>query len=135
MQVVSFLYQKLKGNHHECIIPNGRRIPPLADTSMTKVLDYIHEHYKEQLNMDSLSAIALQSKYHFIRSFAAAVGVTPYQYILQLRIHEAKIRLAGTSDNITHISYSLGFSTPSQFFRVFAKVTGTTPESYRKTVL
>lgn len=132
LQVVSFLYQKLKGNHQKRRLQEMKPMLPLADTQMMDVLDYIHEHYKEQLTMDSLSAIALQSKYHFIRSFDASVGVTPYQYILQLRIREAKSRLASTTHTITHISYSLGFSTPSQFFRVFAKAVGMTPESYRK---
>ncbi|REK76747.1 AraC family transcriptional regulator [Paenibacillus paeoniae] len=102
-----------------------------SDWSMTQVLAYIEAHYTEQLDIDQLAAVALQSRYHFIRSFKLATGVTPYQYVLRLRIEEAKRQLRISAHTVTDISFNVGFSSPSQFYRVFMKFSGVTPESYR----
>ncbi|MFF2888328.1 helix-turn-helix domain-containing protein [Paenibacillus sp. NPDC057967] len=102
-----------------------------TDWSMMQVLDYIRTHYTEQLEIDQLAAIALQSRYHFIRSFKLATGVTPYQYVLRLRVEEAKRQLRGSTHTVTDISYMVGFSSTSPFYRVFMKFTGMTPERFR----
>ncbi|WP_216651695.1 AraC family transcriptional regulator [Paenibacillus sp. NEAU-GSW1] len=120
------LQQILRGGGTE-----GKPAKAAADRNVLRVLDYIHARYAEQLDIDTLSAIALQSRYHFIRSFKLATGMTPYQYVLHLRVEEAKAQLRRGSSTVTEISYSMGFSSPSQFYRTFMKFTGVTPEYYR----
>jgi len=110
----------------------GGGLPTCADPHIARALDYVHAHYTEQLNVDMMAAVALQSRYHFIRSFKAAVGRSPYQYVLQLRIMEAKRQLRRTPSTVTEISYRLGFSSTSQFYRAFERMVGATPEQYRK---
>lgn len=100
-----------------------------------RVLEYIHAHYREQLNISTLARLAMQSRYHFIRTFKSLTGVTPYQYVLQLRVREAIRQLQQSDLTVTDISFNLGFSSPSQLFRAFARTTGMTPEQYRKTRL
>ncbi|EFM08636.1 transcriptional regulator, AraC family [Paenibacillus curdlanolyticus YK9] len=102
-----------------------------ADPHIARVLEYVHAHYTEQLDIDSMAAVALQSRFHFIRSFKSATGFTPYQYVLYLRMEQAKQWLAQTVDTVTDISFKLGFSSASQFYRAFEKSVGTTPEQYR----
>lgn len=82
--------------------------------------------------MEELAAVALQSRFHFVRSFKASVRMTPYEYVLQLRITEANRRLLQTNMTVTEISFSLGFSCTNQFYWLFAKLVGVTPERYRK---
>lgn len=130
-QVLYFLSRVLRGNQ------TNRRDAAIASASaadrhMAQALDYMHEHYTDKINIDTLAAIALQSRFHFIRSFKAILGMTPYQYMLALRIEEAKARLGRTSSTATEISFDLGFSSTSQFYRTFVKMTGMTPEQYRK---
>jgi len=98
---------------------------------MNRVLEYIHAHYTESIRIEQLSVIALQSRYHFIRSFKHITGVTPYQYVLKLRIEKAQQQLRKTQNSIMTISLELGFSSPSQFYRSFIKNVGITPEQYR----
>jgi len=105
------------------------------DQHLARVLEYIHAHYTEQLNISTLASLAMQSRYHFIRAFKSMTGVTPYQYVLQLRVREATRQLQQSDLTVTDISFNLGFSSPSQLFRAFAKTTGMTPEQYRKTRL
>jgi len=126
LQVLSYLDGLLWGGQ-----PAVFRKAVLSDRHFSRVLDYIHGHYTEQMSVDLLASIALQSRYHFIRSFKALTGLTPYQYVLQLRIEKAKDLLGNTAATVTEISYSLGFSSASQFYRAFLKSVGMTPETFR----
>jgi len=129
-QVLYYLSRVLKGNQ------TNRRDAAFASASavdrhMAMALDYMHEHFTEKINIDTLAAIALQSRFHFIRSFKTILGMTPYQYMLSLRIEEAKSRLRRSGATVTEISFRLGFSSTSQFYRMFVKMVGVTPEQYR----
>ena len=129
-QVLHFLSRVLRGNQ------TNKRDAAVASVStsdrhMALALEYMHEHFTEKLGIDTLAAIALQSRFHFIRSFKAMLGMTPYQYLLSLRIEEAKARLSRKDATVTEISHSLGFGSASQFYRVFLKSVGATPEQYR----
>ncbi|MFS0838480.1 helix-turn-helix domain-containing protein [Paenibacillus sp. 1P03SA] len=104
----------------------------IADPHLREAWDYIHAHYKSAISVETLSAIALQSRYHFIRSFKAAAGLTPHQTVLKLRMREARRLLVRTNETVTAISAGLGFSSASQFYRAFLKDTGKTPEQYRR---
>ncbi|WP_241242871.1 AraC family transcriptional regulator [Paenibacillus whitsoniae] len=103
-----------------------------VDPHMQRVLAYLHDCYQQPVSVDELAALALQSRFHFIRSFRKATGTTPYQYLLGLRIEEAKRRLRRTETPIGQISADLGFSSTSQFHRAFLKMTGATPQGYRQ---
>ncbi|PYY29195.1 helix-turn-helix domain-containing protein [Paenibacillus illinoisensis] len=101
------------------------------DPHLRRVLEYIHSDYTSSMDIDSMAAIAHQSRYHFMRSFKALTGSTPYQYVLHLRVEEATRRLRLTTDSVTTISFRLGFSNVSQFYRVFQRIKGVTPMEYR----
>ncbi|MEC0372933.1 AraC family transcriptional regulator [Paenibacillus chibensis] len=103
----------------------------VRDIHLEQVLAYMREYYSEAVSIDDLAAIAGQSRYHFMRSFRAYTGITPYQHLLRLRIDDARLRLRNTSSSIAEISCSLGFSSPSQFHRIFLKLVGITPGGYR----
>ncbi|WP_440114529.1 helix-turn-helix domain-containing protein [Paenibacillus sp. QZ-Y1] len=101
------------------------------DPHLRRVLEYIHSAYTGPIDIDSMAMVAHQSRYHFMRSFKALTGSTPYQYLLNLRVEEASRRLRLTADSVTTISYGLGFSSVSQFYRAFQRVKGATPMEYR----
>ncbi|MCD1260133.1 helix-turn-helix domain-containing protein [Paenibacillus athensensis] len=146
-QILGYLHRKLKGSHssperlHEASVPRGRKLAGpataapaagrIADPQMAQVLEYMHAHYTGQMDIDSLAALACRSRYHFIRSFKACLGMSPYQYVLFLRMEEAKRRLRSSDASVTRISFDLGFASSSQFYRQFAKWVGATPEQYR----
>jgi AraC family transcriptional regulator len=131
--------QRIVADLHHLLREPGRIAPLRPDISardpyLRLALEYIHSCYTEQMTVEELAAIARQSRFHFIRSFKAAVGFTPYQYVLHLRIEDAKRRLRETACTVTDISFQLGFASPSQFYRSFEKTVGTTPERYRSHV-
>ncbi|WP_309118142.1 AraC family transcriptional regulator [Paenibacillus sp.] len=131
--VLHFLLGSLAGSHENASKANTD-LPVgvfTSDPYLRLVLEYIHAHYSDEIHIEELASIALQSRFHFIRSFKNAVGVPPYQYVLRLRIEEAKRLLERTDLSVTDVSCSLGFSSPSQFYRAFARSVGMTPEKYR----
>jgi AraC-like DNA-binding protein len=67
--------------------------------------------------------------------FRRATGLSPCQWISQERIHRACQLLAHSEEAVVQVGAEVGFGTRSQFYRVFRKVTGTTPERYRSAVL
>ncbi|MCM3134271.1 helix-turn-helix domain-containing protein [Paenibacillus polysaccharolyticus] len=101
------------------------------DPHMQRVLEYIHSDFTNPMDIDSMAAVAHQSRYHFMRSFKMLTGSTPYQYLLNLRVEEAVRCLRNTTESVTEISFALGFSHVSQFYRAFQRVKGVTPMQFR----
>lgn len=72
------------------------------------------------------------SKYHFIRKFHGAFGMSPKQFIIHEKIRQAEYRLIYTKETVSQISEALGFATPSYFSKVFKQVSGFSPSDFRK---
>jgi AraC-like DNA-binding protein len=98
---------------------------------VSEVLRYVDEHAGEPLTLDELARVASMSKYHFLRVFRRAVGMSPYQYVLTLRMRRAAVRLSMSSDTVAAIAFDSGFSDLSTFNRRFQAVFGASPSTYR----
>lgn len=83
------------------------------------------------LTLASLADDVGMSRYRFLRVFRQIVGVTPYQYLLRMRLGVAALRLRATSGSITAIAYSAGFNDLSTFNRRFRRIMGMTPRAWR----
>lgn len=79
--------------------------------------------------LEELAAVAGLSKYHFVRCFKEATGLTPLQYHMQLRLSEARRRLR---DGLHpgDVAHGLGFYDQSHFINAFRRVMGMTPNHY-----
>ncbi|WP_219836799.1 helix-turn-helix domain-containing protein [Paenibacillus sp. R14(2021)] len=104
----------------------------ISDPHMLRAMTYMQDCYANAIRVDELAGIALQSRYHFIRSFREATGTTPYQYLLKLRIEGAINQLLHSSATIAKISSDSGFASTSQFYRSFLKLKGMTPQEFRQ---
>jgi AraC-like DNA-binding protein len=71
------------------------------------------------------------SPYHFLRSFKAATGVTPHQWLLRARLRDAARRLAASRTPITDIALDVGFDDLSNFIRSFRAEFGMSPRRWR----
>ena len=67
----------------------------------------------------------------FIRSFRRYTNKTPMQYIISLRIANAKMLLETTDYSIKEIGCIVGYDNPLYFSRLFSKYTGMSPAKYR----
>ncbi len=99
--------------------------------SLSNVCSYISDHFTQDLSLESVSAYAGFSKYHFERIFREYTGVSFYQYLQQMRIGYAQTLLSNPELSITDISYQAGFVSCVAFTRAFKKSTGYPPSQYR----
>ena len=72
------------------------------------------------------------NKYYLAHSFKNNVGVSPIEYLNQVRIREAQTLLETTDYNIANISGMIGFSSQSYFTQTFRRHLNETPSEYRK---
>jgi AraC-like DNA-binding protein len=99
---------------------------------ISEVLRYIDLHATEPLSLNALARVAAISKYHFLRTFHRSAGMTPYQYLLGVRLRRAAVRLATSSEPVSAIAFETGFGDLSTFNGRFREVFGASPTAYRR---
>ncbi len=118
--------------HIEKILTRDRQLGSEAQRTVRKVMAYIHQHYHEALSRSDLASYAGVSERHLDRCFQQNMGITPVNYLNRYRVRQAKALLSQTDDTLTEIALNVGFSSSSQFSRVFKREMGTSPSTYRK---
>jgi AraC family transcriptional regulator len=102
-------------------------------TRINKAFDYIEANFDKPFTLDELAGLANFSKFHFHRIFLAAVGETPFQFILRIRLEKAATFLVyNPGDSIGTIAQKCGFSDISVFSRNFKSQFGISASGYRK---
>ncbi|MAY83510.1 MAG: hypothetical protein CMP59_05180 [Flavobacteriales bacterium] len=76
---------------------------------ISKTRDFIHDHKFENIDLNELAQLSSLSKYHFLRSFKAIYKQSPYQYLLNLKLAEAK-KLLQKGYNYREIANEIGYS-------------------------
>ena len=97
-----------------------------------KAVAYITNNYTAEMRMLELSKLSGLSVTHFRRLFEKALGKSPVQYLIQVRIAMASAELKNSHKPISMISYDSGFKTLSSFNRHFKKHTGMSPREWRE---
>ena len=72
------------------------------------------------------------NKYHLAHSFAGDYGISPINYLIARRIEESKTLLGTTDMNIAKIASFSGFASQSYFSQCFRRITGMTPNAFRR---
>lgn len=103
-----------------------------ASIACTEVKDYIDTHFKEPITLELLAQQAHQNKFYVAHSFKDAYGMSPIKYLMNRRVEESKYLLEETDVSVGQIASITGFSSASHFSQAFRRVTGTTPNDYRK---
>ncbi|HXI28565.1 MAG TPA: AraC family transcriptional regulator [Vicinamibacterales bacterium] len=93
---------------------------------------WLDAHLREPVDLQSAAAAAGMSAFHFLRVFAAVVGVTPHQYLVRARLRRAARLLAATDRAVTDVAYDVGFGDLSNFVRTFHRAAGMSPRHFRR---
>lgn len=106
-------------------------VPESREHLLRKAREYMQEHFSSEVTLDEVARWCSVSKYYLIRIFREALGITPYQYLLRIRMGQAKLLLLSTADTVTDIGQQVGFSSAGSFISVFKKMEGLTPSGFR----
>jgi len=98
-------------------------------TSLIK--KYIDDNYSQQFTLDELAQIFHMHPIYMHRKFKKDIGVTPANYLKQIRISRAKAYLLTTDLSIDDISERCGFCNCSYFIKVFKGQVARTPYQFR----
>lgn len=104
----------------------------MEDNRIAKTVLYIRKHLNEAIELEKLAEISCFSKDHFIRLFKKELGTTPLQYINQKKIEKAQLLLITEELAVKEIAFQLAFEDYSYFNRLLKKITGVTPQEYRR---
>ncbi|MEK8198242.1 bifunctional transcriptional activator/DNA repair enzyme AdaA [Lysinibacillus sp. FSL M8-0134] len=124
--------QALRANFRPCkrCKPTNENLPDSEWVDL--ITAYIDQHFTEKLTLDSLASICHGSPYHMHRTFKKIKGITPVEYIQQVRVHAAKKNLIQTNKAIGDIAISVGMTNTPYFITLFKKKTGLTPAQFRQ---
>ncbi|HKU44269.1 MAG TPA: AraC family transcriptional regulator, partial [Polyangiales bacterium] len=103
-----------------------------ARRQMIDAAHWIEAHAEQPIALDDAAAYARQSPFHFLRSFARVIGVTPHQYLVRTRLRRAARMLAADEGSVTDVAYRVGFGDLSNFVRTFSRAAGTSPGAFRR---
>ena len=96
-----------------------------------KALWYIESHLADDLTLDEVAAIAGISRFHMVRAFAAATGVSVMRYVRARRLSEAAKSLADGAPDILTVALDADYGSHEAFTRAFHDHFGVTPEAVR----
>jgi AraC-like DNA-binding protein len=111
--------------------PAALRISALDERRVARALRYMEANAHETLDLDQIASAAAMSKFHFLRVFRRALGVTPHQYLLTLRLRRAAQCLLSTTDPVSKIAFDAGFGDLSTFNSSFRTRFGKSPLRFR----
>lgn len=93
---------------------------------------YIATNYRENIDRNTVAAIAYVTPNYLSKRFRSEVGVNMREYINRLRINEAKRLLLSTNASVSKIASDIGFDNISYFSTVFRKQCGMSPADWRR---
>lgn len=119
---------------YELVVKNSSKKEISTDTEykIKSILNYIQEHYSENITIEDLSNISSFSEYHFMKFFKKHIGMTSVEYINNYRLERSAQLLSSTDKSIMEVSMDVGFNNVSYFNKLFKTKYKLTPKEFRR---
>lgn len=103
---------------------------------LNKICDYTISNYDEPITLEEISKISNLAETSFCRYFKKMTNKTYSDFLTEIRIsHACRFLVSNSQMAIEQIAFKCGFSTVSNFYKQFKKITGMTPLTYRQVYL
>lgn len=102
-----------------------------SDYSLARAQHYMEQHYMDNITVEKLANLGYMSKTSFNRRFKKEIGITPIEYLIEIRIKMAKLMLKRKENQMIDIAMRCGFGSSAHFSSCFQKHVGLTPSEYR----
>ncbi len=123
------------------IEPPGREQRPYSqftprfdhgDAAILRTQHHLHAAGAQTHKLAELAAVAGLEERTFLRRFSKATGLRPTEYAQQVRIAKAREELESTKQPVEQIAWQVGYSDPAAFRKIFHRITGMGPGTYRQ---
>lgn len=121
--ILSRLYQDY-GKHHSSDV-----------IKLATAVAYMEKNFCSDISLAELAQMSGYSERQFHRLFKSAFSVPPSQYITNLRLQKAQLKLKNSTQTIGEISWECGYTDQNYFSRIFKKNIGLTPTEYKQNAL
>lgn len=101
-------------------------------TELENAVERIYRDYAKRLTVEEILEGAPLSKYYFMRLFKEYTGQSPYEFLIYVRVNEAKRLLRDSGLSVEEIARAVGFADASGFIRAFRRLCGVTPLAFRR---
>ncbi|MEO0424361.1 MAG: AraC family transcriptional regulator [Pseudomonadota bacterium] len=117
-----------------CTMPPARKVRerPLSALHAERVREYINDVGVLPPTIQQLARLCDLSRAHFTRAFSLSFGVTPSQYVNQVRMRRAATLLREGRGNVLDIALETGYSNPSKFAAAFRRGFGVAPTEWQR---
>lgn len=107
----------------------------LSKYQLRRAIGYIESHLAQDIKLTDIAQLLGMSQYYFCRLFRQSMGISPYKYVIQQRVAQAKRLLRQPQKiAIAKIALDCGFSNQSALSKHFRALTGATPKAYRQSL-
>ncbi|WP_246270987.1 helix-turn-helix domain-containing protein [Rhizobium sophorae] len=100
------------------------------DTALSRIsiaINWIRQNFAETIRVEALAEMAALSVSAFHRHFKAVTALSPLQYQKRVRLLHARSQLIAGQGSATSIAYGVGYESPNQFSREYARLFGLPP--------
>ena len=101
-------------------------------SALGRVTDYINDNLSQRLTLTEIAGVANLSPFYFARSFKAATGLSPHQYVIHKRVERAKTLLTETDLAIAGVAEAVGFANQSHLAFHVRRLLGVSPKTLRR---
>ena len=116
----------------EALTPSQPQITPYDEQFMQKVMEFIEEQMDNaELTIDEFAEHLMLSRTIFYRKLKSIIGLTPVDFIREVRIKRAAQLIDSGEYNFSQVAYMTGFNDPKYFSKCFKKQMGVTPTEYK----
>jgi AraC family transcriptional regulator len=112
--------------------PEANVVGGLAPGQLRRVTDHLQENISDPVTPVELADLLGMSRSHFCRAFKASTGLPPHTWLMSLRVRRARELIMSTDRSLVDIALVTGFSDQPHFTRVFSRLAGVTPGTWRR---
>ena len=106
--------------------------PAAEPAAVTRAKQFIAQNQNNAICLATVAKAVNTSTFYFCKLFKRATGLTFTDYLARVRIEKAKTLLLDPNRRVSEVAYDIGFQSLTHFNRVFRKVVGRSPSSYRQ---
>jgi AraC family transcriptional regulator len=102
-----------------------------VDRRLRRAIELMHENYNRDLDLEEIAGAAYLSSFYFQRLFKRLMGVSPHEYLANIRMERARALLLSSNQSVTAVARAVGFRSQSHFARIFRAANGVSPLAFR----